>query len=198
MNKDKLEKEILDEYKEKSYTMKEPFIKLDPYNASPLSALVMFKTEDPSTIQLTVGSEEDDEAVMKEFNAEKEIHELPVVGLYPDMDNEVKIGVTNTRGETKEITLTISTDPLPEDFMVNKLIRSHPASMSKGLTFMVPTEGHLYAIDSNADIRWYSSLETRIIFNILENGNYLQTSYEDSDDAYSTLMEPDFLCKVSE
>src|SRR5690625_3818714 len=39
----KMDEELLAEYEKDDYTVMNPFVKLDPYDASPLSALVMFE-----------------------------------------------------------------------------------------------------------------------------------------------------------
>lgn len=192
----KMEKEIKKDYDKDSYSLENPFIKLDPYNAAPLSALVLFETKEPSSIQLTIGLEKDEEVISKTFDEKKKKHELPILGLYPGKENTIKLKATNSKGEIEESTIQIETDPLPHDFMMTKLINSSPRSMESGLTFMVPSAGKIYAVDSNADVRWYSSINTRLVFNMIKNGHYLQTAYSKENEAYSYLMERDFLGKL--
>ncbi|MDN6161834.1 MAG: aryl-sulfate sulfotransferase [Atopostipes sp.] len=191
-----IEKEIQKDYEKGSYNLEDPFVKLDPYDAAPLSALIIFETEEASSIQLTIGLGKDEEVISKNFDEEKKKHELPVLGLYPDKENTVKIEATNSRGETEETKIKIKTDALPQDFMKTELINTHPENMENGLTFMVPNIGTLYAVDSNADVRWYSSIKTRIVFNKLKNGHYLQTAFSEEDENYKYLMERDFLGKL--
>lgn len=190
------EKELRAEYEKDSYSLDKPFIKLDPYDAAPLSALIMFETEEPVSIQLSVGSQRDDNVIIKNFEHEKTKHEIPVLGLYPDEENKVTIQTTNSKGITKEATVTIKTNPIPHDFMVTELITAHPKKMQAGLTFIIPASGKPYAVDSNAEVRWYSSIHNRNIFDSVENGHYLQTAYVDEDEANSLLMERDFLGKL--
>src|SRR5699024_11311381 len=62
--------------------------------------------------------------------------------------------------------------------------------------FMIPTEKYVYAIDSNADVRWYSSLPVKLAFERLENGHILFASQDEARDQYNLLLEMDMLGKI--
>lgn len=201
-NDDRMEKQIdmdsdiLAEYEEGDYTIKNPFIKVDPYDTSPLSALVMFETNEPVGIQVTSGIEKYEEPVTNKWEMEDTTHIIPVLGLYPGQDNKVLIEMTDEDGETKRSEVTITTNDLPDDFMETTLVEAHQEKMEDGLTYIVPTRGYLYAVDANADVRWYSSEDSRIVFTRLANGHYLQTTKEDDDIQYNELLELDMLGKL--
>lgn len=191
-----MDENIKSEYEEGNYTLDDPYINVDPYNASPLSALVMFETEDPVSITVTTGNKENEVPVKNSWKKEKKTHMIPVLGLYPGEDNEVKIEATNEEGKTEEKILTITTEDLPDDFMETTLIEAKKEDMETGLTYIIPTSGYLYAVDSNAEVRWYSSLRSRLIFTRLKNGNYLQTTRKDDETQYNELLELDMLGKM--
>ncbi len=191
-----IEGKLMKEYKENTYTLNEPFIKVDPYDASPLSALVMFETEDPVTLKVTSGTKKYEDPIVKVWNEKETSHAIPVLGLYPDTNNKVWIEATNENGETTKSEVVITTEPLPDDFMQTTLIESHPEHMEDGLTYIIPTSGYLFAVDNNADVRWYSSLRSRLIYTRLENGNYLQTTRKEEEDQYNELLELDMIGKV--
>lgn len=192
----KKDKDILSEYKDGDYTYDDPFIKLDPYDTSPLSALVMFETKNPTSVKVTVGKEKYEEPITNEWKKAKKKHQIPVLGLYPDKENKVTLEITNKDGKTAKKELTIKTDPLPEDFMETNLTEAHQEEMEDGLTYIVPTSGYLFAVDANADVRWYSSLRSRLVFTQLNNGNYLQTTRKDDESQYNELLELDKLGKM--
>src|SRR5699024_7657667 len=192
----KKDKDILSEYKKGQYTYDDPFIKVDPYDASPLSALVMFETKSPTTVKVTVGHEKYEEPVTNEWKKAKKSHEIPVLGLYPDKENKVTLEITNQSGKTAKTELTIKTDPLPDDFMETTLTEAHQEDMEDGLTYIVPTSGYLYAVDANADVRWYSSKRSRVIFTHLDEGRYLQATRKDDEELYNELLELDMLGKL--
>ena len=192
----KKDKDILSEYKKGQYTYDDPFIKVDPYDASPLSALVMFETKSPTTVKVTVGHEKYEEPVTNEWKEAKKSHEIPVLGLYPDKENKVTLEITNQSGKTAKTELTIKTDPLPDDFMETTLTEAHQEDMEDGLTYIVPTSGYLYAVDANADVRWYSSLRSRLVYTQLKNGHYVQTTRKDDESQYNELIELDKLGKM--
>src|SRR5699024_4556414 len=90
-------------------------------------------------------------------------HHIPVLGLYPDKENTVKIDyLTEDGNDSGRTEIIIETDPLPDDFLQPELVESQPEKMEDGLSFMIPTEKYVYAIDSNADVRWYSSLPVKL------------------------------------
>src|SRR5699024_8214889 len=99
-------------------------------------------------------------------------------------------------GKTAKTELTIKTDPLPDDFMETTLTEAHQEDMEDGLTYIVPTSGYLYAVDANADVRWYSSLRSRLVYTQLKNGHYIQTTRKDDESQYNELIELDKLGKM--
>lgn len=189
-----IEIDLMAAYAENTYTLDDPFVKVDPYDASPLSALVMFETDVPSEVKVTTGK--DEEPIVRTWDNGETSHMIPVLGLYPDQDNDVKIEVTDEDGQTKESEVTITTDPLPEDFLETEVVESQPDKMEDGLTYVVPTSGYLFAVDVNADVRWYSSLRSRLIFTRLDDGRYLQTTRKEDARQYNELLELDMLGKM--
>src|SRR5699024_3645668 len=87
---EELEEEIHKEFKEKTYTLEIPYVKVDPYETSPLSGLIMFETEMPMQVQVTTG-EEEGHPVKKLWDESRTNHVIPVLGLFPDKNNQVLI-----------------------------------------------------------------------------------------------------------
>src|SRR5699024_3386450 len=88
------------------------------------------------------------------------------------------------------------TEPVPDDIPKTELVTSEPDQMEDGLTFVVPGNNTLYAVDEEADIRWYADMPYRLIFNRLDNGNILVNTKPDDEDTFTDLLEMDMLGKV--
>src|SRR5699024_6540270 len=184
----KMDEELLAEYEEDDYTVMNPFVKLDPYDASPLSALVMFDTKEPVTVEVRTGTEKYEETIKKEWEKGETEHAIPILRHYPSVENKVEITVTNETGNTNTSESTIETNALPDDIMETTLVDAHKESMEDGLTYILPTSGYLYAVDANADVRWYSSKRSRMVFTYLDEGRYLQATRKDDEEYYNELL----------
>lgn len=198
MNRQRMkEQKMTAEYEEGDYTFDSPFIKVDPYDVMPLSAILMFETEKPARIRVRVEGKDENSSIERVYENFETEHYVPVLGLYPGEENTVSIDYITEDGEdTGENDITIKTDPLPDDFLQPELVEAHPEKMETGLTFMIPTEKYMYAVDDNADVRWFTSLPMKLAFNRLENGHILFASQDEAHDTYNQLLEMDMLGKI--
>jgi len=76
-------------------------------------------------------------------------------------------------GNTETTEINITTDELPEEIPTTELVEADAEKMEDGLTFIVPSKNYLYAVDENADVRWYADMEFRLILTRVQNGNIL-------------------------
>src|SRR5699024_2374049 len=95
-----------------TYGLNDPFVKVDPYGSAPLTALVMFETEKPVQIHVSVGNAEGEIPIENKWEDFKEKHEIPVLGLYPDQENIVSIVAMDEERNTEISHITIETEPL--------------------------------------------------------------------------------------
>lgn len=191
------EQKITDEYEEGDYTFETPYVKVDPYDVMPLSAVLMFDTEKPARIRVRVEGKDEKTSIERVYEDFETEHYIPVLGLYPDEANTVQIDYITEDGEdTGQNDITIETDSLPDDFLQPELVEAHPEKMEAGLTFMIPTEKYMYAVDDNADVRWFTSLPMKLAFERLENGHILFASQDEARDTYNQLLEMDMLGKI--
>src|SRR5699024_1644352 len=91
----KKDADLIAEYEKDDDKVMNPFVKLDPYDASPLSTLVMFDTKEPVTVEVRTGTEKYEETIKKEWEKGETEHAIPILGLYPGVENKVEITVTN-------------------------------------------------------------------------------------------------------
>ena len=189
----KYEKELIT----KGYTIDNPNVVLDPYHNSPLTALVMFETEEEVTPTITVHGEDELSTFSHTFESSK-IHYLPVYGLYPDTENIVTITYTED-GKEKEKELKIKTEALPEDFILPTSVEADKENLSNDLYFFTPSsKGYTCAYDVNGDVRWYLSSNALWDNARLENGHLLISTERLINSPYymTGLYEIDLLGKI--
>ena len=181
----------------KGYTIYNPNVVLDPYHNSPLTALVMFETEEEVTPTITVHGEDELSTFSHTFESSK-IHYLPVYGLYPDTENIVTITYTED-GKEKEKELKIKTEALPEDFILPTSVEADKENLSNDLYFFTPSsKGYTCAYDVNGDVRWYLSSNALWDNARLENGHLLISTERLINSPYymTGLYEIDLLGKI--
>ena len=181
----------------KGYTIDNPNVVLDPYHNSPLTALVMFETEEEVTPTITVHGEDELSTFSHTFESSK-IHYLPVYGLYPDTENTVTITYTED-GEEKEKELKIKTEALPEDFILPTSVEADKENLSNDLYFFTPSsKGYTCAYDVNGDVRWYLSSNALWDNARLDNGHLLISTERLINSPYymTGLYEIDLLGKI--
>src|SRR5699024_10122509 len=150
----------------------------------------------PVQIHVSVGNAEGEIPIDNKWEDFKEKHEIPVLGLYPDQENIVSIVAMEEKGNTEISHITIESEPLRAEVPNTATVEAEPAAMERGLSFIAQNVGPVFAVDGNADVRWYSSLPGRLIFNPLSNGNYIQITKKSDASQYNDLIETDLLGKV--
>lgn len=176
-----------------NYTFEQPKIILNPYGISPLTALIVFETNDYTSPTITVLGKDKNTTITNTFKANK-THYITVYGLYPDTNNEV---ILTVNGKSK--TLSIKTDKLPEDFILPTSIKNSKKELGNELYFVSPSsKGYTAAYDINGDVRWY--LTTTVAWDIkrLDNGHLLVSTNRLINNPYYTtgLYEIDLLGKI--
>lgn len=193
------ENEILANYTAAIYTIDAPFVIVDPYEMNPCSALVLFETDHPGDIRVTIAGKDDNSTITYTKIGNGTHVEVPIVGLYAGTKNDVLL--EDASGHQAKI--TIETEALPVDFQQYELVQSIPARMEPGITLCIACFEHSYTalIDCNADVRGYLSNQdmahgTSVIQ--LQNGNMLATGDEYKQEPYNmtSLWEFNWLGKV--
>ncbi len=186
----KLEDEIL---KDTAYTYQNPKIIVNPYGNSPLTALIIFETNDLTAPTITIRGKDAKTTFTNTFIPSK-LHILPVYGLYADYENTVSLKVNNNT-----VNLKIKTKPLPEDMILPTSINASKNDLTNELYFVTPSsKGYTTAYDVNGDVRWY--LTNSYIWDIqrLNNGHLMLSSDRLINPPYYTtgLVEIDLIGKV--
>ena len=166
---------------------------VNPYEISPLIALIIFKTEMSVSPKVTI--EGDDELTTYEYTFDEGTeHYLPIYGLYPDRDNTVVIEYGDVSKE-----FTITTDALPDDFVLPTSVDADKDKLSNDLYFFTPSSGgYTCAYDVNGDVRWYLTINSIWEVNRLDNGHMMLSTERLVNSPYymTGLYEMDMLGKI--
>lgn len=194
-----IEEEIQAEYKAGGYTLEEPLVVQDPYGVAPLSALVCFETEYPTTVKVTVKGKDSYSDITHTYQTEETSHTIPIYGLYGGVENTVLIEL----GSGKSSELTLVTDPLPEKCKPAEVIVNKLTDGIDGLTFTTPTSGggqYVIGYDINGDVRFYMSDTFAAGYEItrIENGHIVLASGRIAAQPYygTGIMEINALGKI--
>ena len=144
-----------------NYTEDNPLVILDPFQMSPLSAYILYKTEELTRIRVTVKGDTEDCDIVSELDPTKE-HRIPVIGLYGGRENQVIIENIDDDGNViSQKIIPIQTEPLPKRLTDIVYVEKKTVATSMPLT-VISGFGTIYpcAYDSNGDIRWYISEES--------------------------------------
>lgn len=140
-----------------NYTFENPLVVLDPYGESPLTALILFQTDEPSRIEISIPGDSEDTAAVHSFDTVSSQHVIPVYGLYPDQTNTVIVKQLTEEGQVMaERSVEIRTEPLPE-WLDNYIILTefYQGDYEAGLNYM---RGRgKFAFDKNGKVRWFYS-----------------------------------------
>ena len=146
-------------------TVEDPVILVDPYNISPLSALIQFETEQEVPVTVTVKGKSEDCDLSWDYPAEKN-HMILVTGLYPQQETTVQMEIDGQSYDYK-----VRGNALPEGAFEAEVNVREQTLKKNELIFTTPSSlGYPTAYDSNGDIRWILS---EVLFwdsNKLEDG----------------------------
>ncbi|MEE3343348.1 MAG: aryl-sulfate sulfotransferase [Bacilli bacterium] len=191
------QEELEKKFQTNKYTIKKPKIILNPYNNSPLTALILFKTKNKVTPKITIKGKDDLTTYNHKFKKTNN-HYLPIYGLYPDKENEILIEYKE-KGKKVSKTIKIKTDKLPNDFVKPKSIVSKRSELTNDLYFYTPSSrGYTCAYDINGDVRWYLSNHALWDISRLKNGHMLISTERLINPPYymTGLYEIDMLGKI--
>ena len=165
------------------YTLDNPNVIINPYGNSPLTAIIMFTTDNYSEVSITVKSKNGNSDINHTFSKNK-YHYIPIYGLYADYDNTVIL-----RSEGKENIINIKTEKLPDDFLFSE------NNTNENFTFY--NVNYPYAVDSDNEVRWYFNRKYYGSISLLEDSSIIIGSDRYDEDGNSvSLYKMNFLGKI--
>lgn len=161
---------------EYGYTFDTPFYLVNPYGNVPLSAVIIFDTQDRTSVTMTVKGHDAKDDVIAEFPAATR-HILPVVGLYANENNTVELSLPDGSISTVMIqTGGISNEALLQGEVTVPAADGYDFSE---LTFLtVGNTQCVTAYDSKGALRYYAEFKAKRTTPLrqLANGHYLVCS----------------------
>ena len=159
----KNEMEIEKEFSERDYTFENPYIKLNPYNRTPLGALINFKSgysENP--VRIIVKGVDGSKDFIYTINKIGE-KGIPIINLYPNTDNKVNIKILS-KDRTKiikEKDISIKTENL-DDRLPIVVIEKNYGEFLRGVlepgmntaSFVTGEKSLPFIFDDNGKIRY--------------------------------------------
>lgn len=153
--------ELEKEYRKKVYTFNEPFIKLNPYGRTPLTALVKVDNSlaDKKVSILVRGAfGSEDYSYSTRINS---LGELPIVGLFPKCENRVKISLED--GRTKELSInTGALDDILPAIVIEKKIANRMEDGMNLVSFNTKEKAMPFVFDINGNIRYVLDISSTI------------------------------------
>ena len=172
----------------------DPTVIVDPYEASPLTAVVIFRTEKETGGSITVKGKEAVNDITGTFAPASE-HIVPVYGLYNGETTQVELKLDD--GQTNTLEITAEKQNLEFGEFKAQMIDEKSYDYSK-LIFIYPFGGTIYAVDSAGDIRWCYSGGGSMGVHPLKNGHLMVPSAPVLKATYykEGLQEIDFCGKI--
>lgn len=182
----KTDDSIKDDLLKNKYDLNSAKVYQNPYNTSPLSALVVFYSSNKNgKVEVTVKGKHNNDLITVYDAAE--YNYIPVYGLYPNYENTVEI---KYNGVTK--TLKIATE-IPF-YNYNAVVNYKSEQVSENDFYFItsPIEMSSFAVDTYGDIRWYTNSYYHDI-QVLENNHLLIGGMISGFTLSSSIFEIDFL-----
>ena len=160
------ENEIKDNLKKNKYSIDDANVYINPYNISPLSALITFASNEKGKIMVTVKGKNNDDLI-KEYDLNK-YNYIPIYGLYENYNNTVEIVFPS--GIKKSF--IIKTEEITNKPQASILV-SNANLISDSFYFLSSNQlNKTYAYDRNGELRWFIDNTYNKIIG-LDNGNFL-------------------------
>lgn len=151
-------------------------VNLNPNGNAPLAATLNFSTKKKAGIGYRLLNAS---GINVAFNGFKKNHDVTILGLLPNMENEIELKLTQENGNFQIVNLTITTEKLPGYLPEIEVVKNSLATSFYLLEFSYAKDGEYlftpFIIDNEGKIRWYTTF-TEIYFSNfipLANGNFL-------------------------
>lgn len=171
------------------YTEEKFLIIKNPYQLSPLTALILFQSEKEYRIRIEVEGKhkemEQEEAEEREYYGSTEVsgiteltkeHRVPIIGLYPGSTNTVSMQFFDKENVfCKTIVFKLKMKPLPDTLKNMVIVKKNLQPSAFGLTFVYGGDSRYpYAFDRKGDVRLYIARQPKPYgLHFLSNGHFL-------------------------
>lgn len=200
-----IDEQLKAEYESGGYTLDDPFVVVNPYGISPLTALIMFDTEDDmlATVKVVGKTQEEDVIFQFEQQGYSKKHIIPVYGLYADYDNTVLIIMSSRGGQECKKEIRIATDDLPDYLQSINLLTSihYKDEYVVGLNFSessIDNQGFKSAFDINGDIRWIFTDPRLHVATDFADGKFVYSAVGAGDSGEAVIIKESYLGRIED
>lgn len=180
---------LKDELVKNKYTLDRAKVYVNPYNASPLSAMIIFYTDDSQEVSVTVKGKNSDDFTVN--YGKSNYHYIPVYGLYSDYDNTVVV----TLGDKTTKEFRIKTDKV--DAPDVKAQSGNVTSAGDFYLLSSPISMSTLGVDGYGNVRWMLSDHYYHNVVVLDNGHLLTGIDTDTASVLPTVIrEVDYLGRI--
>lgn len=184
---EKVSEEIQNILSHGEYTFDDPYLLVDPYGISPLTALIIFKTDHEVEVEVVINGES--VTIMES----SKIHSIPIYGLKAGIENRVLLKMNGQEHEVLIDRKDVSLDNLEVEVPNSK------AGISSELYFLSISDGDgAAAYDGNGNIVWNLSADYSLDIEFLKNGHIYLNNDNSSGllESYEGFYELDYFGKI--
>ena len=180
---------LKDELVKNKYTLDRAKVYVNPYNANPLSAMIIFYTDKSMEVSVTVKGKNNDDFTIN--YGKSNYHYIPVYGLYSDYENTVVVTLGDKT--TKEFKIKIDKVEVPSVTTKSGNVTS-PGDL---YLLTSPISMNSLGFDGYGNVRWMLSDIYYHNIKVLDNGHLLIGIDTDSTSGLPTVIrEIDYLGRV--
>lgn len=173
-NSKKIDEALTKELENGKFTFENPEVIQNPYQITPLSAVVLFNTDKEYKVRVTVKGKDSANDIKSTIKAAK-AHKIPIIGLYASYENTVVLELLDGKKVVRIKEIKIKTDALPEK--LNGVVEASKNTKESSMGLMIVSgiqAPYLYGFDQAGDIRWFCLNNTMYYGAFpLDNGNLL-------------------------
>lgn len=158
---------------------------VNPSGKAPLTALLEFKAEEPSIVEVTVEGDAPLTRTSEQYGFQQS---MPVIGLYQGT-NTVTVKIIDDLGNYGSQSFTVMADSLPDFVPVPTMVTANAPMIAAGWNLCEVAIGvggafksYPMVIDHNGDIRWaldcFDYPDLLFPWRLLDNGNLLSGVFE--------------------
>lgn len=180
---------LKEELVKNKYTLDRAKVYINPYNTNPLSAMIMFYTDDSTEVSVTVKGKNSDDFTIN--YGKSNYHYIPVYGLYSDFENTVVVTLGDKT--TKEFKIKIDKVEVP-----SVTTKSGNVTTPGDLYLLTsPISMNSFGLDGYGNVRWMLNDTYYHNIKVLDNGHLLIGIDTDSTSGLPTVIrEIDYLGRI--
>lgn len=187
---EKVDETIKDIAKNGNYSLNNPYVMVNPYGISPLTAILIFNTMSEESVTIYINDEkvaEDKESIR---------HIIPVIGLYNNSNNIITL--VSSSGEKSSITIpTDSLNDFINDFDLKEIMDQNKSSVIL-LGDISSNDSIIRGFDKSNNLNYYLDFDYLSGYQIKDDHIFLEynTIKYKNDNIKNVVLEMDYLGKI--